>query len=419
MFFIHERKPMKTQLFCLLMILSKSLFPSSETQSVMETSFSLAVDKNPGEALQTAHEDTEQENCPICLDTITKHTKKNTHAQHVITMSCCGKSIHYGCHAKWIKSKGVFEGALCPACHACRHYSDTAINAAFRGGNTLMHIAVIKRQTGRMKDLWRSGADLDGMNDQGLSPFHWAVKYGELDAMLILKELGADTNCLTKQGLSPIHLAALCNQVSSVCLLAGNAFQVDINATTSLGFTALHFASARADLRTISVLIELGSDIHAKTHLAHTPLLTAILFNKLNVVSFFINTIGLSLDEQQLKQLLYGLSRHFDQRELCQLVSKELGIPKPHIKRMLLDVLRQRQYHDLRVTELQEIFYPSTLPQSHSIENSEGIESVNIPPIDRRLRHSRYCLTISGCAVTGVFIIPVVVYMIIITSGDA
>lgn len=58
-----------------------------------------------------------------------------------------------------------------------------------------------------VKHLLSRGRDVNGMDEYGLQPIHYAAKGGRVEAMQLLLEKGADKNALTKDKLSPLALA--------------------------------------------------------------------------------------------------------------------------------------------------------------------------------------------------------------------
>lgn len=161
-----------------------------------------------------------------------------------------------------------------------------AIHRAVRGGNTSL-----------VAELLRRGAPADAKHDSGATPIHVAVKLGYEKIVTLLLRSGADKNGLDGKGRTPLHLASIYGQlrpaevllswgadVSVVVVTSGYQHWAlgfaarmghisvlkllvrhgaDVNAASSRGLTALHYAAVRNQADAIVALAEAGADIEA------------------------------------------------------------------------------------------------------------------------------------------------------------
>ena len=161
-----------------------------------------------------------------------------------------------------------------------------AIHRAVRGGKTDL-----------VADLLKRGAPAGAKHDYGATPLHVAVKLGYHKIVALLLQNGAELNGLDGKGRTPLHLAAIYGQfqAAEVLLAAGADVGVvvvtsgyehwalgfaarmghisvlkllvrhgaDVNAASSRGLTALHYAAVRNQAAAIVALAEAGANIEA------------------------------------------------------------------------------------------------------------------------------------------------------------
>lgn len=56
--------------------------------------------------------------------------------------------------------------------------------------------AIAYRQTDKVRKLFRKGADVNKVNEDGITPLGWAVQEGHLDIIQLLLSHAADINAL-------------------------------------------------------------------------------------------------------------------------------------------------------------------------------------------------------------------------------
>jgi cytohesin len=180
--------------------------------------------------------------------------------------------------------------------------------AAHKGGKT--HLEVIRL-------LLANGANVDAVAADGATPFVAAARNGHLEAARLLLEKGANAHLVCQDGLTAalwaakgfeggtagpmidylvenklagldertwngrtiLHLAAQHNSATVKYALGKG---LDVNARTITGYTPLHFAAARNDGKSLSLLLEAQADVDAATDNGCTPLHVAASGAELN-----------------------------------------------------------------------------------------------------------------------------------------
>lgn len=140
---------------------------------------------------------------------------------------------------------------------------------------TPLHLAVITKQAGVVKDLLRAGADVSLLDRHGNSVLHLAAQQGDekqLATLLSHKEAFLIRDLPNGEGLTAIHLAVMANSVSCLRqLIAGGA---DVNAQEQKsGRTALHLAVEQGNVSLAGcLLLEGDAVVDSTTFDGTTPL---------------------------------------------------------------------------------------------------------------------------------------------------
>ena len=117
-----------------------------------------------------------------------------------------------------------------------------------------------------------AGGDVNGRNEEGETPLHWAAKRnGKRDVMAALLKAGADPNARNEKGSTPLHWAA--DSESPAGLTALLKAGADPNARDVWGYTPLHRAAGFSiNPALVTALIEAGADPKARNVWDSTPL---------------------------------------------------------------------------------------------------------------------------------------------------
>ncbi|XP_057328229.1 putative ankyrin repeat protein RF_0381 [Microplitis mediator] len=124
--------------------------------------------------------------------------------------------------------------------------------------DTLLHIAIKKKDIKRVKDILRSGVDVDAPGEKGRTSLHLAIDEEYLPGIEILLEYGAniaasnDTGSSIRFWQTPLHAAVIKNRVDIVALLLTKEINVDL--LSEHRETALKYAIERKNWNLIKYL---------------------------------------------------------------------------------------------------------------------------------------------------------------------
>jgi len=183
------------------------------------------------------------------------------------------------------------------------------IDAINKDGDTPLLEASFNDNLDRVEVFLAAGANVDAPNKSGWTPLYSAISFGNdhgpqgLDIALLLISKGADVNFRGADAWTPLHMAVkklgeVNGQLGKEAEARGYQriiqtllMEVDnIDAVTSSGNTALHFA-ARAGLLTVTKkLTNEGCALDPANSLGETPLLLAIREGHVKVSCFLIGS---------------------------------------------------------------------------------------------------------------------------------
>ena len=126
------------------------------------------------------------------------------------------------------------------------------------------------------------GARLDGVCHLDSTPLHWAAHFGTPEIIHLLVSAGADINAFDNYfGYAPIH-TALTKSVTNLKALIDAGADINFRAKAyrfedkHTGLTVLHIAAGVLDVKMVSILLQAGANIKAKTDKGKTPLHLAV-----------------------------------------------------------------------------------------------------------------------------------------------
>lgn len=188
-------------------------------------------------------------------------------------------------------------------------------------GRTALDWATARRQIDDMRLLIVHGSNLNSMDITGRTTLQTAVDSHNIEALHMVLEAGADPNPQMPKGLrrgSPLTSASMNNQTEMVKLLI--KFKAKIDAENPEGLMALHWAAIRQNLECADILLEHGADMDYMSSNGHTPLMTAIMHNRYEVLRFFLDKRA---DILKGDQLLPMIAEHADSETMSILESSQ------------------------------------------------------------------------------------------------
>ena len=150
-----------------------------------------------------------------------------------------------------------------------------------------IHWAAKRGNVEVLKHLLSYGAKPKGMDAQGNSPLYWAVKKGHEDAADVLLETGeVDINAQTPWGITALHRAARGGKLKTVSALIDN--EADISIQDMDGRTALYWASERGHDKVVSLLLKKDADPETLDSDKRSPLHRAARYGHTDVVTTLV-----------------------------------------------------------------------------------------------------------------------------------
>ncbi len=134
------------------------------------------------------------------------------------------------------------------------------------------------------------GADLTQIDQQGMSPLHYAACSGQCDVVRCLIEYKADLYSGLKGVGTPLHSAVSAGKLNVVQYFV-NELNVSPNVSDYIGFTPLHCACSNGDTKIIQFFIEnKDCDLSSRNINKNPPLMLAVHNGHLKAVDLMVKT---------------------------------------------------------------------------------------------------------------------------------
>lgn len=188
-----------------------------------------------------------------------------------IRLKICKELLSYGCEANLRSNK-----SLTPLHHAaykqqyglCKLLLNNRARVDAKTGRGLTALHMVMLREGSMPGLKivyllrDKGANINAQDRQGCTPLHWAVSKGNrLTMRFFLSICSPNPNIRDHKGQTPLHIAALRGDHHSVSiLLEYSKIPVDINATTTTGWTTLSLAVKSGSKSAVEALLNHGAN---------------------------------------------------------------------------------------------------------------------------------------------------------------
>jgi ankyrin repeat protein len=158
-------------------------------------------------------------------------------------------------------------------------------------GSTALHSAARANHTRTVKVLVEAGADVDALDAEGRNALYHAAKNGNVKMLRLLKAEGSSLDTPDEHGQTALHSAATSGSAPAVEEVLSWG-EIDVNARTDLGATALHYAANFSGVETVELLIDAGADVNAVWEAEPgdewTVLRVAALYDKPEVVQLLL-----------------------------------------------------------------------------------------------------------------------------------
>lgn len=151
---------------------------------------------------------------------------------------------------------------------------------------TSLHSAAEAGQCEAIKELLKTGMDIDVKDDFGRAALHCAAQEGHIPAVHVLLEYGADPFARDEEGMALIHYAALRGYEEIMWWLLESG--ADVDSRTRRGVTMIHSAASEGHLMIIYMLVKKGAKIDFEGPCGFTPLHHAVRWEKEDSVQMLL-----------------------------------------------------------------------------------------------------------------------------------
>ena len=162
--------------------------------------------------------------------------------------------------------------------------------------------AAMRGDLDQVRELLRSGADVNAPQSDGVTALHWAADNGDAALAGVLIYAGANLAPLTRNdAYTPMHMAARGGHAEVIERLLEAGADPGV-ATSRTGVTPMHLAAKAGSGEALRALAAGGAEVDARDHQwGQTPLIFAAGFNRLVAVSTLIELgADVSLTEKVL-----------------------------------------------------------------------------------------------------------------------
>lgn len=132
----------------------------------------------------------------------------------------------------------------------------------------------------RIRSILDEGTEINVINEEGITPFMYAVLTKRLDIVELLIQYGADIDTCNNEGYTSLFYSTTSNELLRLLLESG----ADVNKTTSEGYTLLMLIIVAENIEAIELLIEYNADTSIKNNNNKTALDIALLYGNEHVI---------------------------------------------------------------------------------------------------------------------------------------
>ena len=179
-------------------------------------------------------------------------------------------------------------------------FPEVDVNHAEEEGYTALHFAGQENQPAVVEVLIDAGADVEAIeDDRGRTPLLLASLSGALDCVKLLVRAGAGVCVTDNEGDTCLILAAYFGRIETVRYLLCMP-EVDVDHSSTEGFTALHVSGQKLFPEVVQVLIDAGADVDVKGDMGRTALHNACENGELADVKMLVRAgAGVSVTDNE------------------------------------------------------------------------------------------------------------------------
>lgn len=200
------------------------------------------------------------------------------------------------------------------------------INAQF-GGETLLLVAIMRRNDEMLKFLLQEGADAELPDSKGITPLDVALEQQNESAVSIIKQYVkyseggvANSNIDEEELDQKLHKAVLMGDLKACEDFIRQ--EADVNLCDSCGYRPLHHAAAGGHKALCKLLIEAGAYVNVKDRQCCTPLHYAVEGGHVDVCSFLLENGAHSHLTNNVGLTVLHSAVVADESEICLLLLK-------------------------------------------------------------------------------------------------
>ncbi|XP_033631150.1 transient receptor potential cation channel subfamily A member 1-like [Asterias rubens] len=164
------------------------------------------------------------------------------------------------------------------------------VNQLNKKGFSALHLAAQSNNLEEMTELLDSYADVDITSTEvGLTPLHFAARYGCTQAVRALINHGANCDASTTNGQRPIHLAAR-RGLADVIQVLMEADKGQVNVRNNDLITPLHMVALNGNVEALRLLITYGAKIDVKDINNISPIMLSVSSGHLDMTETILKT---------------------------------------------------------------------------------------------------------------------------------
>jgi len=202
--------------------------------------------------------------------------------------------------------------------------------------NDKLIIASSQNLTKEMESLISQGANVNAVNNEGLTALMIATSGGNVEAINALCDKGADVNVVRNNGFTAFMGAAMYGHVEAIKAL--HQLGAKIDKVDNKGYTALILAANNGHVEAIETLLELGAEIDKANNYRRTALNIAIEKNNHAVIKCLLEN-GANYDRLDLRNKLDLFNEIEKIKKTKAVFAGDLSIPYDQINEKHLQYL--------------------------------------------------------------------------------